>query len=37
VAAAGLIHGMAHDFARYIPARLPRKLLALRTLLAGYA
>jgi hypothetical protein len=32
---AGLIHGMVHDFARRSPVRLPRKFLALFTLLAG--
>jgi len=31
----GLIHGLAHDFARRVPVRLPRKLLAPLTLLAG--
>lgn len=34
-AATGLIHGMVHDFARRTPVRLPRKFLAVFTLLAG--
>jgi uncharacterized membrane protein YoaK (UPF0700 family) len=34
-AATGLIHGMIHDFAARAPVRLPRKLLAILTLLAG--
>ena len=31
----GLIHGIAHDFAQGVPARLPRKLLAPLALMAG--
>jgi uncharacterized membrane protein YoaK (UPF0700 family) len=36
-AATGLIHSLVHDFnaARHAPVRLPRKLLAIATLLAG--
>jgi uncharacterized membrane protein YoaK (UPF0700 family) len=34
-AATGLIHGMIHDFAGRVPVRLPRKFLAILSLLAG--
>lgn len=36
-AATGLIHGLVHDFARHRSVRLPRKILAIMTLLAGAA